>query len=453
MKKILDKKFYIILAVILVLHALILLRLIYFPYPELFIYPYLTNIGLKPYMQILDQHFPGLLFLPINFNNLGMSTPEIARIWSIVLVVINQILLFIVGKKLLGSPARALLVNVLYLIWQPFLEGWVLWIDNFLPLFLLPAFYFFLEKRIFLTGLFLGIAVVSKQTVLPLSGFVFIYLLWRTKSLKVSITYLVGLLIPVILTLIYLISIGVLGDFWYWTIVFNLTIFSKFGTKGPPIIGFVTRALLIFGSAFFVFLLSRKKHVPILLIFLAGSLVGIFDRADFVHFQPALPFAILATTTIFFDFFKDIKFKAFTSAYILIALWWLVIFYKGHLGDYVYFGDSQTKKIAVELRKLTSPNEKIFVFGAVPSLYQMTDTRPAGDIFVFQFPWFLQIAQDRVLEGIKRDRPKIIVSDREGLIEGVKISDFAKDIDQYINQNYQTIDSIGEIKILRRSTN
>src|SRR3989338_3479932 len=79
------KIIYLFLGLILLTHILILSKLIYFPYPELFIYPYLTNHGLKPYSQIIDQHFPGLMFLPLNLDNLGMTTPEIARIWSFLL--------------------------------------------------------------------------------------------------------------------------------------------------------------------------------------------------------------------------------------------------------------------------------------------------------------------------------------------------------------------------------
>ncbi len=63
----------ILLLFIILIHIFITFKLIFFPYPELFIYPYLTNHGLLPYKQILDQHFPGLMFLPINFNNLGKN--------------------------------------------------------------------------------------------------------------------------------------------------------------------------------------------------------------------------------------------------------------------------------------------------------------------------------------------------------------------------------------------
>lgn len=96
----------IVLGLILLAHVLILSKLLFFPYPELFIYPYLTNHGLKPYSQILDQHFPGLMFLPINFDNLGMSDAAVARIWSIVIVLLTHIILFYITSSILKSKKR-----------------------------------------------------------------------------------------------------------------------------------------------------------------------------------------------------------------------------------------------------------------------------------------------------------------------------------------------------------
>ena len=175
----------IILGLIVFVHAIILTKLQFFPYPELFVYPYLTNHGLKPYSQILDQHFPGLLFLPINFDNLGMNDEVVARYWLIGVVIIIHLFLFLILRKILRDNKKALLVNFLYLIWQPFFEGWVLWLDTFLPLFLLPAFYFaslseqknsvhfLIKDKLFLTGLLLGIGIVFKQTTIPLAGLFF----------------------------------------------------------------------------------------------------------------------------------------------------------------------------------------------------------------------------------------------------------------------------------------
>lgn len=440
---------YLILACILLIHALILTKLIYFPYPELFIYPYLTNHGLKPYQQILDQHFPGLIFLPINLDNLGMNTEETARIWSIVIVLTIQVMLFVVSRQILKNNLKVILVNVLYLVWQPFFEGWILWIDSFLPLLLLPSFYFLLKKRFFLLGLFLGLGIVFKQVLIPLSVLVLIYLVWESKNLKSSLKYVLGLSVPLLMMIFYFWEAGVFKDFWYWTVIFNLTIFAQLGRGAGPTLAHFSRAFLVFGSAFLVIGKIKLPEALIITIFLIGTLFGLSTRFDFVHLQPALPFAILATVYGWSGLGRLRK-LGFVFLYGLILIWWVVIFYKGHLGDRVISFDLEIRNLAVKIRDYTDPGEKIFVFGAAPHLYQMSQTLPAGDVFVFQFPWFLKVAEKRILEGIKKDQPEIIVSDRTVEIDGESIKDYAEKIDRYIQENYEKIDSIGSTEILRR---
>lgn len=453
---------HILLGFILILHSLILSKLIFFPYPELFVYPYLTNIGLKPYNQILDQHFPGLMFFPINLNNLGMVTPEAARAWSIIIVVITQILIFLISKEIFKSGRIAVLTNLLYLIWQPFFEGWVFWIDSFLPLFLLPAFYYLYKKKIFLTGLFVGVGIVFKQVLIPLSGLIFLYLIWETKNIKKMSSYLLGLFLILTLMIVYLISIGVLKDFWYWTIYFNLTTFAESGAKTIVSTSLISRVALVYGVSilalfsegkqFYGLFSKHKRLILLLFIFLLGSLVGSFDRTEFIHFQPSLPFAILTTVIGFNTLWKKKIIKLIILGYCLIGIWWLNVFYKGHLSNQILFFDNPTKIVASKIKQYTKSGDKIFIFGAPGHLYQMSNTRPTGDIFVFQFPWFLQIAGNRILGGIKYDQPEIIVSDRTVEIDGLKITDFAKNIDQYIEQNYKIIDQVGTISIMRKKT-
>lgn len=444
---------YLLLGIILLAHSIVITRLIYFPYPELFIYPYLTNHGLKPYSQILDQHFPGLLFLPINFDNLGMNTPEAARIWSIAIVLMIQIMLFVIGSEILKSKTKALLLNVLYLSWQPFFEGWILWIDNFLPLFLLPAFYMLLKRQFFITGLFIGLGIVFKQVLVPLSIFLAVYLLWRERKIKTVTVFLSGLFIPLVLMLFYFVAVGVLKDFWFWSVLFNLTTYAQSGRGTGPTAAHLVRVLFVFGIGFILLLFSKfkPKEVSPLLIFLTGTLLGLATRFDFIHFQPALPFAIIATVIGVAKLRGLIKF-GFVFFYILVLIYWMIIFYKGHIGDRVIAFESDTLSIVDKIKSYTKPQEKIFVFGAAPHLYQMSNTLPAGDIFTIQVPWFLKYAEGRILEGVKRDRPEIIIVDRMSKFEGARIPGFAKEIDYYISQNYQEIDYVGDVKILRRST-
>jgi len=437
-----------LLGIILLIHAFILTKLIFFPYPELFIYPYLINHGLKPYSQILDQHFPGLMFLPLNFDNLGLTNEISARVWLIAIVLITHLFLFIISRKILKNDYKALLVNLLYLIWQPFFEGWVLWIDNFLPLLVLPAFYFLYKKKFLVTGILLGLGIVFKQTLIPLSLLVLIFVLWENKNQ--ARRYLVGLCIPVIPMLLYFAAIGVLVDFWYWTVVFNLTVYAKTGTQIPNNFAFISRVLVVYISSLSGLLSSDRRLKIILSLFLIGSLAGAFDRANFVHFQPSLPFVVILTSLGFYSLNKKKIGLVLIGVYILITLWWQNIFYKGHLSSQIFFFDQSTYAVAGKIMQYTKPNDKIFVYGAAPHLYQMSQTLPAGDIFVFQFPWFLKIAEDRILEGIKKDQPQIIVSDRTVEIEGDQITSFAKKIDQYIVENYEKIDNVGDTEILRR---
>ena len=441
-----------LLGFILLVHVLLLTRLIFFPYPELFIYPYLTNHGLKPYSQILDQHFPGLLFLPVNFENLGMTDEISARVWLIVIVLITHLLLFFISKTILKNDYQALLVNILYLVWQPFFEGWVLWIDNFLPLILLPAFYTFLKKKFFMSGILIGLAIIFKQVMIPLAAFLAFYIWWESKEFKKMRDFVIGLSIPIFLMIVYLISIGVFSDFFYWTVIFNLTVYAKYGRGEGGDIAHLSRVFLVFGSAFLAIGRLKERSVQILLIFLIGTLIGLTTRFDFVHFQPALPFAVLATIIGVGKFVKLKIFGKFAiAAYLLIAFWWVNIFYTGHMGNKVFFFDESTYQIAGRIMQYTNPGDKIFVFGAAPHLYQMSNTLPSGDIFVFQFPWFLKVAENEILEGIIIDKPNIIVSQRNNLIEGVQIKDFAGKIDAYINQNYQEIDRVGDTLILKKA--
>ena len=150
--------------VLIGIHLYVLKKLVFFPYPELFVYSYLTKQGLIPYKQIFDQHFPGIMFFPINMISLGIDTPQEARLLQLGVVAVTHILIFSISKKIFKTNFYSLIPNLLYLVWQPFFEGYVLWIDSFIAMFLLLACYFLLRKKnandILYSGIFLGIALL-----------------------------------------------------------------------------------------------------------------------------------------------------------------------------------------------------------------------------------------------------------------------------------------------------
>jgi hypothetical protein len=445
------------LLVVILIHIFVLSKLIFFPYPELFIYPYLTNNGLLPYKQILDQHFPGLFFLPVNLNNLGMISPEIAKIWLFGIVAVTHLLIFWAGKNIFSKLRWVFLTNFLYLIWQPFFSGWALWIDSFLPLIVLPAFvlvkkYFDNKSNktliLFGAGFLLGIGVVLKQVLIPLIALLGLFLIFKRASIKEILVYTAGVVINPILMIIYLLLINVWKDFWYWTVVYNLTIYSEFGRKSAPAFGFLTRVGLVFGSAIFLLFGKHKNNVSLLSIFLIGTLVCVYGRFDFIYFQTPLPFALLAFVYGLSNI-SNRYYKGFILViYLLITIWWTSIFLKGHLGNDILSFDKQTLQIADKVTSLTKAKEKVFFLGTSPHLYQITDTLPAGDIFVFQFPWFYLVAEGRILDGIKSDPPNIVIIDDQAVIEGQTVKEFAPQVYAYLIENYQVIDQVGTARIL-----
>lgn len=443
------------LFVIIGVHLCLLSRLIFFPYPELFVYSYLTQKGLLPYAQILDQHFPGLMFFPVNLASLGMATPQAARMWHLGTVFVTQILLFVVAKKLFKSEKWALLASLLYLLWQPFFEGYVLWIDTFVAPLLLASFIFLVnwiarknKKELFWVGIFLGASLLFKQVVMPLIILI-VFFVWKNiKSTKELLPLLVGTSVFPVFLLLYIVKINVWNDFIYWTLTFNLTTFSEMGRKYPDFSGII-RSTLLFGSSLFscLYMLIKKRdeYLVILGLFLVGSLAFAYARFDFVHLQPAIPFAVL----ILVVFLKNIKLKSITLAlYLLMAFVFLIPFYKAHFGSRVLFFGEYEYTISEKVKELTDPNDSVFAMATFSHLYQMTDTMPPGNVFVFQFPWFMIEAKDRVFSGIISDPPKVVVRDKNATTGGQNLVSYMGKIGKYVEDNYIVIEEIYGTEIM-----
>src|SRR5205814_9708761 len=115
------------------------------------------------------------------------------------------------------------------------------------------------------------------------------------KNIKNSRKFISGLLIPLMIIIVYFIRIGVLGDFWYWAVIFNLTTYAKSGVNPSYPLSSLIRILLVYGAALAILFKKDKSLVKVFVLFIVGTLFGAFDRADFVHFQPSLLFVLMAT--------------------------------------------------------------------------------------------------------------------------------------------------------------
>lgn len=458
MNKVFRKVYFIILIVIILIHISILLKIVFFPYPELFIYSYLTTKGLLPYKQIIDQHFPGIMFFPLNLFNLGINTPDKARFLNLGLVSLNHIFIFLIARKIFKSNYLALFVNIMYLIWHPFFEGYVLWIDTFVSSLLLILFYVLIngwkrveKKKEFIAGLILGITLLFKQVILPLALVLFAYYFLYKKKFMSSLGLLLGILLPVLLMFIYIIKLDVLKDFWYWTVTFNLTTFSQLGRKYPTFLE-ILKICWVFSpsllAVFIIFLKKPVKELQLLSIFFICAMFFFYARSDFIHLQPLLPFGFLLTIFLIKIVPKRLIYPV-VIIYLLGSSYLLLPFYRWAINNKqtLFFGDKE-REIISEVKKYAGKDDSVFSFATVSHLNYLTDTLPPGRVFVFPFPWFMLKAQNIILEGIVKDPPKVIIMDKYAEVEGMNLIAYMPDIKKYIDSKYKVVNIMYQTEVL-----
>jgi len=442
-----------VLLIIITIHLVILKKIVFFPYPELFIYSYLTDAGLTPYKQIFDQHFPGIMMLPVNFTSLGIDNPGASRILHLAIVALNQVLLFLIAKKLTKSNFYSLVTNLLYLIWQPFFEGYVLWIDLMVvPLLLLGYLLLLEDKRIkyFLSGFTFGAAILFKQIVIPIVGVVVIYMYFFLKKKTKLRAFLFGIAIPIIILGIWVLKSGILKEFVYWTLTFNLTIFAQMGRKFPSL-GNLIQTAPVFGlaliSLMYILYKTRLKVVIYLSLIFVGSLMFAYARFDYVHLQPALPFALLTITMFFREFSRPLQ-VFMLSGFILISVISFNNFFRLHIGNRIMFFGEFEVNLSEKVLSYANKGDSIFIMGTTPHIYQMTETIPSGRVFAFQFPWFMVAAEEKIYEGVISDPPKVVLRDAKAAVQGMNIVSYMPKIDSYVRLNYKTIEKVGDVEIM-----
>ena len=134
--------------------------------------------------------------------------------------------------------------------------------------------------------------------------------------------------------------------------------------------------------------------------------------------------------------------------YLLPLVWLTTRFYMTSIGDKVNFFGSTEYNVADKIIELTDPGDPIFMYGTLPHMYQMTSTRPSGNIFVFHFPWFMKIAEDKVLNGLQSDPPRVVVQQKSASIDDYYLYDYMQKIEKYVSENYEKIEEVEGVEIL-----
>lgn len=148
--------------------------------------------------------FPVMLNMPITWENLIL----LSRISSALVVGLSGVFLYLISKNF-TTEKKSILLTCIYLFASINFAtiSQALWQHGTLELFTLISLYFLLcknksSKSLFYSGLFLGIAVLSRPTAALAFILIFLYVFKKFGS-KYAISYLVGLIPSILFFLLY----------------------------------------------------------------------------------------------------------------------------------------------------------------------------------------------------------------------------------------------------------
>lgn len=171
--------------------------------------------GRLPYSDFWDHKTPGIYFLWSALYPLFGTRVIFYQIFTWLCNFLSAILVFGLAEKLKQGSGK--FAAIFFLCALVFFEGNYLTVGPFLGFLTILAVWlvlFYQQKRAFFAaGAVLGVAILFKQTaVLGLLPFL-IYFLWQ-KKFRETVFFIIGWAAPIIVSIIYFWSRGVLAEFW-----------------------------------------------------------------------------------------------------------------------------------------------------------------------------------------------------------------------------------------------
>ncbi len=376
----------------------------------MFSYPYLANNGYKLYRDFIYPYPPLLtVVLGYIYGLFGYSI-WVLKILTWALLLANDILIFLIVKKISKNTVLSSLALFSYVLLQPFLEGNMMWFDVAVVTPLLLAFYFLLPKsHLLAAGLFLAIAILTKQTAVLFLMFSVLYILFKEKKFNKALVLCVETVMFGLVLVLRLYSESTLSEFFKWVLIYPLRYWGEFP-------GYVQMNLdrrdfliifLLLAPFIFTFVndkkLIKRNWLQLLMFFLISSLISIYPRFSFFHFQSALAFLCISYGALLTN-----GRSRNIGAAVLVALILLVDIPKfridwGKEDRFYGYGD---KRLANIISWKVPPGEKVFLLGPHSGLYAFSRRLPPKP-WTDSFGWYLEIpgVQEEIINRWEQDRP------------------------------------------------
>lgn len=421
--------------ILISLHLAIVLLGGYFLSPEFTLYPYLTSKGFLPYANIIDQHFPSLIFGPFSFPSwLTVNSQPLLTVFCSLTALTDLFLFLSLVRRGIKSPQIWLLVWIVVSYW---FSGNTLWLESFITFYL--AIIFFLGRNHKpMVGLSLGflfsLVLLVKPTLFPFLILLFIY-----QELILDRQFIIGFILPLLVTFLFLTKFSILSDFFNLTFTFNRDYYSKYAVKIPSLRQII-ETLIIFLPPILIFF-KRRKYLSILIILLA--VVPAFPRFEYIHLQPALLAVLFLVTGEL----------SLTVSFLIPACLILLTFFvyrnlRHSFGN--FYLDKQTLRVASALK--SSPGDFLFVMGGNDLLYPLSNRVPPGLTYLPPLPWYWKNESfaKRVISSLTFSPEALVLIKNNATIDGVNIDKSTGLIGKFIKDNYQEVEEIENYRLYQR---
>jgi hypothetical protein len=416
--------------------------------------------GVAPYDQAYNMKFPGAYYAYALVMTVFGQTARGIHLGLLVVNAITMVLLFVLGRRLIGPMAAAIgaavfatlaldrwilgvFAHATHFVLVPALAGLIL----IAPAQVQPRF-----LRLAAAGVCFGVAILMKQQAAAYVVVAMAWVLWRglrasrsarRDAWRAAGTIAAGAAVPVLLLVIVLAAQGVLGRFWFWTVQYA----SQYAAQVPlsdawPAFqmgwGQITKATgwlwllaglggvaLIFGKW------SRETRGFIAMLALASAAAiapGFYFRQH--YFVLALPVAGLLAGVAFEAIARGTgRLLSPAAGYVTAggAIALAIGLYAFPEREYlarmtpqavsrsVYFSNPfvEAPEIGRYLREHTQPGDRIAVLGSEPEIYFYAGRRSAtGYIYTYALmepQSYASHMQAEMIEEIEAAQPKFIV--------------------------------------------
>jgi len=389
------------LALTVFAHIVFLVNFRYLAWPENFVWPYLNSQGFSLYNSIF------FIYPPLYFWLLAIWG-KFFSISLISLISLNYLVIALTDLLLFFAAKRKILPVLLFIPLQIFFEGNGFWPDQLLAPLFLAAYLSLQNKKYFLVGIFLGVSLITKQT-----AAYFILVVFLVTNFRFWPKIIFGLLIPVVITLISLISLNSLIPFFQQTIIYIFSFHAK--NQLQQLWPNLTQTLVmtaIFGPPLLLGLVKKKY----LLVFLTiAASLGMFTRFSYFHLQPALPFLVLLIPPIS------------PIPLIILIMFSRFLIINFHLSP--KFLEPQVITTAQIINHYLPPGSKTLILTSNDHYYWLTKTIPVGNFFTTSTPWNLAYPniEDRIIRSLEIEQPKfVVISDKDNKIAAYIRKKFVK---------------------------